>query len=287
MAKAARTLRLIAVIFFCLLFLLPLIWLIQASFKDSAQIFLFPPNVIPDPFVWRNYEVLFRESTGINMPRLLLNSLFYCGVAIAGGVFTNMLIAYGFARFRFPGREALFLIVLGTMMFPAALLWIPRYWVALKVGIVGTWLPIMLPPIIGGSPLYIFFLRQFIRGISTDYDDAAELDGCNKFRVLWNIIAPMLKPGIMFIVINEFVHRWNDIYEPLIFLRRQSSHPLALGLFSFQAKMMNVLVMQTQGEDPLGTFMAMCVLVIIPPLLLYIFFQKFFAEGVKLSGLKG
>ncbi len=287
MTKFTRALHHVVVYLLCFIFILPLFWLLLASFKDSVQIYRFPPDLIPKPVVWQNYEVLFRDSTGINFFGYTLNSIIICSVAIFAAVFTNMLIAYGFARFKFKGKEILFLLILATMMIPGQLLWIPRYILFSNFGWVGTYLPILIPPLIGGNAVYIFFLRQFLRGIPMDYDEAAELDGCGPIRILFQIIAPMLKPGILFIVVSEFVGRWNDFMEPLIYLKRQSTYPLSLGLFQFQAKMQNLLVMKSQGEDPTGAFMAMCCLTLLPPLLLYIFFQKFYMEGVKLSGIKG
>jgi multiple sugar transport system permease protein len=287
MRKTMRGARYAAIAVLCFLFILPLIWLLQASFKDSVQIFRFPPNLVPSPFVWQNYDVLFRDTTNVNMLQSAVNSLFLCGMTIFAAVFTNTIISYGFSRFTVRGKEIIFLIVLGTMMVPGQLLWIPRYMLFSRIGWIGSYNPMIIPPLIGGNALYIFFLRQFMRGISMEHDEAAEIDGAGPLRVLFSILVPMLKPGIFFIVITEFVARWKDFMEPLIYLKRQATYTLSLTLFQFQAKMQNLVVMHSQGEDPTGAFMAMCVLILIPPLIIYVIFQQFFMEGVKLSGIKG
>lgn len=222
--------------FLCCVFLLPTFWLLLASVKDYYQIVKFPPDLIPKPFVWQNYTAIFRETTNIPFVRYCLNTIFLCTFGILAAVTTNTLVAYGFARFKFPGRELVFIILLATMMIPGQLLWIPRYVLYKNFGWIGTYLPLLVPSFIGGNAVYIFLLRQFLNGVSPEFDDAAEVDGCGSFKTLLYVLVPMLKPGLVFITISEFVGRWNDFLEPMIFLTKDITYPISLALLGLYAK---------------------------------------------------
>ena len=287
MKKTGRIVQHIFVYLMCFIFLVPFIWLLMASVKDYYQIFKFPPNLIPDPFVWKNYTAIFNEVMNINFFQTTLNTVILCFFGVLAAVVTNTLVAYGFSRFRFPGREAIFLVVLGTMMIPAQLLWIPRYVLFKNFGWVGTYLPLLVPAFIGGNAVYIFFLRQFFGGISKEFDDAAEIDGCGTFRTLASILVPMLKPGLIFIIISEFVGRWNDFMEPMIFLTKEITYPLSLTILMLQLRINNVFRLHNLGQDPTGMYLAICVLTLIPPFIFYVFLQKYFIEGIKMGAIKG
>lgn len=273
--------------FFCFVFLVPTIWLLLASIKDYYQIMKFPPDIIPKPLVWQNYTAIFRETTNIDFVRYCLNTAFLCTFGILAALITNTLVAYGFSRFKFPGREVIFIILLATMMIPGQLLWIPRYVLFKSLGWIGTYLPLLVPSFIGGNAVFIFLLRQFINGITPEFDDAAEVDGCGSFRTLLYILAPMLRPGLVFIIISEFVGRWNDFLEPMIFLNKEIMYPISLALWGMYAKINNVFLLYNRGEDPTGMFMALCVMTLVPPLVVYIIFQRYFVEGIKMGAIKG
>jgi len=283
----ARVAQHVLAYFFCFVFLLPTIWLLLASVKDYYQIFKFPPSIIPKPFVWQNYTAIFRETTNVHFVRYCLNTVFLCTFGIMAALITNTLVAYGFARFKFPGREVVFILLLATMMIPGQLLLIPRYVLYKNFGWIGTYLPLLVPSFIGGNAVYIFLLRQFINGITPDFDDAAEVDGCGAFQTLFFVLVPMLRPGLVFITIIEFVGRWNDFLEPMIFLNKDITYPISLALWGMYAKINNVFLLYNQGEDPTGMFMALCVLTLLPPLIVYIFFQRYFVEGIRMGSFKG
>jgi len=173
------------------------------------------------------------------------------------------------------------------MMIPGQLLLIPRYVLYKNFGWIGTYLPLLVPSFIGGNAVYIFLLRQFINGITPDFDDAAEVDGCGAFQTLFFVLVPMLRPGLVFITIIEFVGRWNDFLEPMIFLNKDITYPISLALWGMYAKINNVFLLYNQGEDPTGMFMALCVLTLLPPLIVYIFFQRYFVEGIRMGSFKG
>lgn len=287
MKKPARIMQHIIVYILCFIFIVPFLWLLLASVKDYYQIFRFPPSLIPKPFVWQNYSAIFNELLNINFFQLVYNTLILCTFGVLAAVVTNTIVAYGFSRFKFRGREVIFLIVLGTMMIPAQLLYIPRYILFKNFGWVGTYLPLLVPSFIGGNAVYIFFLRQFLGGISKVFDDSAEIDGCGTFKTLTHILVPMLKPGLVFIIISEFIGRWNDFMEPMIFLTKEKTFPISLAVLMMQSKINNIFMLHNAGQDPTGMYLALCVLTLIPPFLLYIFFQRYFIDGIRMGAIKG
>jgi multiple sugar transport system permease protein len=208
--------------------------------------------------------------------RYFLNSFLLCGTVVIGTLFSNTLISYGFSRIRWVGRDVVFVIVLGTLMLPSQVTMIPVYIIFRKLGWVGGYLPLMVPSFLGNA-YYIFLLRQFFRGIPFELSDAARIDGCSEFGILWYIILPLAKPALITITLFAFIGTWNDFLGPLIYLHDQNLYTVTLGLQSFISRYWT----------PMNLMMAAATISILPVLIIFIWAQRFFVEGVSITGLSG
>jgi multiple sugar transport system permease protein len=206
---------------------------------------------------------------------LLRNTLVITALTITGQAFSCSLVAFGFARLRFPGREVLFLVLLSTMMLPVMVTEIPKFILFRHFGWIDTFYPLVVPAFFG-TPFFIFLLRQFFKGIPYDLDEAARIDGCSSFRIFWQIMLPLCKPVLAVVVIFSFIWTWNDFWGPLVYLRTADKKTLALGLQIFQG------VYQTDYHY----LMAASLVVLLPVLVTYVFCQRYFTQGIVMSGLK-
>jgi multiple sugar transport system permease protein len=256
-------------------FMLPLYWAINTSLKPYDQVFTEPPRWFPSPVMWSNYvDVL----TGTAFPflRLLGNTLFYAGLSTVGVVLSSCLVAYGFARVEFRGRDVLFGITLATMMLPGIVTLIPTYVLFRCFGWVGSYAPLIVPAFFGNA-FNIFLLRQFFMGIPWELSDAARVDGSGEFYTLWRIMVPLVKPALLVVAIFHFLFAWNDFMGPLIYLDDPTNYTLVLGLSSFQ----------TQHGIMWNLIMAASMVTFLPLVILFFLGQRYFIEGVTLTGLKG
>jgi ABC-type glycerol-3-phosphate transport system permease component len=254
-------------------FLAPLVWMISTSLKTGPQAVSTPPVWVPQPVVWGNYpEALSR----IDFPIALRNSLLYAIPAVVGTVISCSLVAYGFARVRWPGRDIVFLILLATMMLPTQVTFIPLYVTFSKLGWIGTYLPLLIPTFLG-NPFFIFLLRQFFRSIPDELSDAARIDGASELRILWRVIVPLSWPALITVALFTFIDKWGDFFGPLIYLRNPELYPLSIALQSFQSS--------HKTEWPL--VMAAAAVIALPLVVIYFLAQKKFVEGITFSGLKG
>lgn len=253
---------------------IPLLWLLSSSFKDAGRIFLFPPQWIPDPWRPENYTQVFEQ---IPFLRFYGNTILVTGLAMAGQIVSASLVAFGFARLRFPGRDALFLVLLSTIMIPYHVTLIPTFVLFRLFGFLDTYAPLILPYWLGGGAFYIFLLRQFYMRLPLELDDAARMDGASIFGIFWRIILPQAKPALGVVAVFTFLAHWNDFFNPLIYLNSTEKYTLALGinLFrSYQTTQWNLL-------------MAASVMVTLPCILLYAMAQRYFIQGIVFTGLKG
>jgi multiple sugar transport system permease protein len=195
-----------------------------------------------------------------------------------GAFISNTLGAYGFARFRFPGREIIFGALLSSMMLPGVVRLVPTYILFLKLGWINTFLPLIIPAWFG-SPFFVFLLRQFFRGLPEDLFDAAKIDGCNELRTLFYIVMPLAKPALATMLIFSAQGSWNDFMGPLLYLKNAKLRTLALGLYAFRS--------EPQGIPSWNNLMAIAVLMVLPVLILFALFQRYFIEGITISGIKG
>lgn len=198
-----------------------------------------------------------------------------------GQILSATLTAYGFAKFRFPGRDVLFAIAIATLVLPEEVTLIPRFILFRQLGWLDTYLPLTVPYYFGGSAFFIFLLRQFILSIPRELEEAAELDGANRLRVLWSIVLPNLRPALATATIFSFLFHWDDFIHPLIYLRSTEKYTLALGLRFFQQSA------DTNGLPKEPLLMAASLMVAAPPILLFFFAQRYFIRGITTSGLKG
>ena len=255
----------------------PLLWMVGASFKENNEIItsmsIFPRRIRFSAFVegWKGNGRYTYLTYFANTFLLVVPTVFFT-------VLSSMLVAYGFARFRFPLKKLCFALVISTLLLPEQTLMVPRYLLFNRLGWLDSYKPMIVPAIFATYPFFIYMMIQFIRGIPRELDESARIDGCGSFGIFARIIVPLSKPAIFSVTLFQFVWRWNDFFNPLIYINSVGKYPVSLAL------RMSLDVADTVHWDQL---MAMSLLTMLPPVLLYIFAQKYFIEGIATSGLKG
>jgi ABC-type glycerol-3-phosphate transport system permease component len=255
--------------------LLPFVWMLSASFKPEDKVLTYPPTMWPDPWTLENYRYVFNE---FGYMRFVINSFIVVIFTITGHVLSGSLVAFGFARMRFPGRNVLFILVLSTLMIPFQAYMIPRFIIMRYLGLLDTLAAVFLPYLFGGA-FYIFLMRQYIMSIPFELDDAARIDGCNSFQIYWRIVMPLAKPVIATVVVLEFLAAWTSFLEPLIYLNSQDNYTVALGL--------SLLRSGFSGRIAWGPMMAATALSALPPLIVFLMAQKQLIGGIAVTGIKG
>jgi len=213
---------------------------------------------------------------GFPFLRFLWNSVFYAGAVSLGMVISCAAVGYGFARLRFPGRDLLFAITLATMMIPGIVLFIPTFVLFKHLGLLGTYVPLILPAFLGNA-FFIFLLRQFFIGLPRELADAARLDGAGEWRIFWQIMVPLVRPALMVAAVLSFVWTWHEFFAPLVYLSDRSQYPLSLGLFVFRA----------QHTAEWSLLMAAAALATLPLIGLFFSARRSFLEGIDLTGIRG
>lgn len=252
------------------IFFLPFLWLVTTSFKQEGEIFT---RLWPSRLVGTNY------SEGVkHFPFLLYlkNTLTLCGFNVVGAVVSSSLVAYGLARIPWKGRNALFAVILSTMMLPPQVTMVPLFAVFKSLGWIDTFLPLTVPAFLANA-FYVFLLRQFFLTIPQDLSDAARLDGCSEFQIYRRVILPLATPALATVGLFAFLNTWNDFLGPLVYLYDDQKFTLSLGLASFTS----------QYGSYWGQLMAVSVIMTTPILVLFFFTQRTFIQGVALSGIKG
>ena len=252
--------------------LVPFFWMLSTSLKLPGQIFVYPPQWIPHPFVWQNYV---ETVTVMPFARFYLNSIFQASAVTVLQLFTSALAAFAFARLRFRGRDTLFLLYLGTMMIPFPVTMIPDFIVVRYLGWIDTFKALILPPAF--SAFSTFLLRQFFLGLPVELDDAAHVDGASSFRIWWQILMPLSGPALATLAIFTFLGQWNSFVWPLVVTNSEPMRTLPVGLASFQG----------QYSIQWHLLMAGSVIALVPILILYLIGQKWFVRGIALSGMGG
>jgi len=267
------TLLYIILIALAVAFLLPFLWLVSSSFKNSTELFSSPPIWIPKEIHWENYQIAFGE-----FPFLLYlrNTLFIAGSCIVGSVISNSLVAYGFSRIEWKGRNVVFMVVIATMMLPFQVTMIPLFIFFQKIGWIGTFLPLIAPAFFGNA-FYIFLLRQFFSGIPAELSQSAKVDGASEFRIYWQMVLPLSMPALTTITIFTFMHAWGDFIGPLVFLSDNKLYTLSLGIQQIMS-----------DNDPRWPLlMAVGVSMTLPVILIFFVLQKYFIQGIAFTGIKG
>ncbi|RME63931.1 MAG: carbohydrate ABC transporter permease [Caldilineae bacterium] len=256
-----------------LIVLTPLAWMISTSLKEESQVFLYPPQLFPNPVVWRNY---IDALTVLPFSVYFKNSIIVSSLAIVGAVLSSSLVAYSFARLRWRGRDWVFLLVLATMMLPGQVTIIPQFLIFRKLGWLNTLLPLFVP-YWGAGAFFVFLLRQFFTTIPRELDDAALIDGCSLLGIFWRISLPLSKPALAAVAIFAFQWSWNDFFHALVYINSRENWTVALGLAAYR---------NTFGTT-WNLLMAASVATILPLVLVFFFAQRYFIQGVVFTGLKG
>lgn len=260
-----KTIAYASLIFFSLLFLGPFYWMISTALKSDEEILQYPPKWIPEVFHWENFGNAWM-SQPFNL--YLENSLTVTILTTIGQLISSSLVAYGFARFNFKGRDFLFMVVLATMMIPWEVTMIPLYMEFNYLGWINTLKPLIVPSFFG-SAFYIFLMRQFIMTIPRELDEAARIDGAGSFQIYARIIVPLLMPALILVSVFNILGTWNDYLGPLIFLNDQSQYTLTLGLAQFKG----------MYEVEATGLMAVTFLISLPPLLLFFVAQRYIVDN--------
>ena len=262
-------------------FMVPLVWMISTSLKTNQEAMKMPPVWIPQTIMWRNYKDAltygYKHLGYYPFAEYFKNTLYICVLSVIGTVAANALIAYGFARIRWKGREVLFWITLATMMIPFPVVMVPTYGIFKALGWVGSFKPLWVPAWFG-SAFNIFLLREFFRTIPSELTDAARIDGCSEFGIFLRIVMPLSKPALSVVALFNFLYMWNNFIMPRIYLTDQRMFTLSLGLQFFQSQ---------HGGTQWHYLMAASTVVILPIILLFFFAQRTFIQGITLTGMKG
>lgn len=252
--------------------LVPFLWMFSTSLKEPADVFIFPPKWIPKPAIFENYIRVYRV---VPFAKFYINSIFVAICVTVGQVFTSSLSAYAFARLRFPGRDKLFFAYLATMMIPFSVTMIPTFILLKLIGWIDTYKALIIPGIF--SAYGTFMLRQFFMTLPRELEDAAKIDGCSLLGIYWKIILPLSKPALATLTTFTFMGAWGNFMWPLLVINSVDKYTLPVGLSFFQ----NVYTTDWT------LLMAASVMVMLPIIVIFVFNQRFFIEGVKLTGIKG
>jgi ABC-type glycerol-3-phosphate transport system permease component len=259
-------------------------WMVSSSFKLEQRVFMFPPQLIPKPFVPQNYvEALTYKP----FPVYLRNTVFLVLMNELAIILAASFCAYGFARIRFPGRDLWFGLVLFTMMVPYVVMMVPQFVMFKRLGWIDTFFPLTVPYFFGGGGFNIFLLRQFFRTIPEELADAARIDGCSEFGIYWRIILPLATPALVTVAIFTFLATWNDFMGPLLYINSPERFTLAIGLANFRVSFGGGMGGTTQGRSRWDLLMAFATTMTVPVLVVFFLAQRYFVRGVVLTGLKG
>ena len=283
-ALPAAIKQLVLMGFSCVL-ILPFLFMVSTSLKYTDDLLGFPPSLIPREINIEHYRAIFITgyNFGVRTDHFhwfwFKNTAILVGLNLIGTLFSSSLCAYSFARLRFRGRGVLFIIVLSTMMIPFYVTLIPTYIIWRELNALGTYIPLVVPAFLGGGPFFIFLMRQFIMTLPHEMDDAARIDGCGWFGVYWRIVLPLMKPAMVAIGIFTFLGAYNEFLMPVVILSDPDLYPISVGLRLFGKMMM--------GQVMIQSVMAASTVVMVPTVVIFLFAQRFFMQGVVISGVKG
>ncbi len=268
-----RVLLYVAILVGAVIFALPFVWMVRTALMPKFQVYQFPPQWIPEELVWSNFKNPFKV---FHFELWFLNTIFIAVTSMIGTTLSAALTGFSFARLRFPLRDFLFVVVLATMILPEHIRMIPNYLLYTRLNWVGTYLPLIIPNWFAPA-FFVFLLRQFFLTIPRDYDDAAYIDGCNPLSLFWRIHLPLSLPALGVVNIFQLTFIWNDFINPLIYLHKEPQFTVALGLRLFQGRMSNNM------QD----LMAASLLAVLPTLIVFFLAQRYFVQGIVVSGVKG
>lgn len=276
MTPAQRALAHLALALLCVPALLPFVWMVSTSLKPDTQIFsaagLSLATFVPHPVRWHNYAA---ATEAIPFVTYLKNTLRLCIFTVIGAVFSSAVVAYGFGRLEFKGKNVLFLLMISTMALPQQVTMVPVFALFRALHWYGTYLPLIVPTFFG-VPFYIFLLTQFYRNLPGDLAEAARIDGASEWRIFWQIMLPLSKPALVTCALFQFLGTWNDFFGPLLYVSDPSKYTLAYGLQQF---------LSVHGSE-WAQLMAASTIFVLPVIVLFFFAQKTFIQGVATTGGK-
>jgi multiple sugar transport system permease protein len=262
-------------------YLLPLYWMMSSALKNDAQVYVVPPVWIPHPVFIENFAAAWKT---LPFNLYLFNTIFRYALPVTiGTVISSSLVAYGFSRIRFAGRDLLFGICLATMMIPFQVTMVPLFIIFRKLGWINSYLPLVIPAFFG-NPWFIFLLRQFFRTIPEELLDAARIDGASELSILRYVIVPVSRPALTVVALFAFMGCWNDYLGPLIYLNKPENYTLSIGIESLRRSMS---VIGTAKGNAYPYLMAVSTITTLPILIIFFFAQRTFIEGITLTGIKG
>ncbi|MFO8045698.1 MAG: carbohydrate ABC transporter permease [Halomonas sp.] len=284
LASASRQHEITNIVLYGLIFFLltvfgfPLYYMLIVSLMTRFEAFHWPPYLYPVSWQFQNYPEMFTR-----VPLLLWfrNSAFVALFQVTGVVLSSAIVGYGFARFRFPLRNVLFIITLGTMMFPSQITLIPQFVLFHRLDWINSFYPLIVPPFFGGGAFNIFLMRQFIMQIPRDLDEAALIDGASYLRTFLSVLLPLVKPALATVAVIQFMSSWRAFLRPLIYLQSNKRFTLAIGLRYWDAQPALGEIAYTH------LMMAMCVIMTTPPIILFFSAQSIFVRGIVTTGIKG
>ncbi len=262
----------------------PFVWTVCSSLKTPAELVLFPPPLLPYAPQWGNYAELWRI---VPFGTWLRNSLIYTVVGTFGAVASATLVAYSFARFRYPGRDVFFMITIATIILPVEVTIIPQYLLFFGIGWIDTLLPLIVPQWLGGGAFTIFLIRQFIMSLPRDLDDAARVDGAGYLQTLWHVLLPLCVPALATAAIITAISNWDAFLAPFIFLNTKENLVLAVGIREFQSQGAATGGAVVGGLRRDHLLMAAATLMTLPVIVLFFLCQRYFVRGAVMSGIKG
>ncbi|MCL2702791.1 MAG: carbohydrate ABC transporter permease [Defluviitaleaceae bacterium] len=264
----------ILVAIMCVVFLLPFYWMIRSALMDMRQLFAWPIMFFPNPIRWENIPNALRSQP---FPLYFRNTIFLVIVNMAGVLVTSSMAGYAFSRLKWRGKKVFFYALLSTMMIPSFITLIPTFLIWSRFGLVNTYWPLVMPSWLGGTAFNIFLSRQFFMTIPYDLDEAALLDGASQWKIFWRIHMPLIKPVLAVLGIFTFMNTWNDLLNPVIYLNSPRRYTLSIALASFRGTY----------EAKWDFLMAASAIVTMPVIIVFFIFQRYFIEGITLTGIKG
>ena len=279
MKKKSRStiLRYVILVVVGIVMIYPVVWLFFASFKSNDELFG-SASLIPKKFMWDSYIEGWKGTGQYGYSTFFLNTIKLVIPTVVFTVISSAVVAYGFARFKFPFKKILFALMISTLMLPNAVVIIPKYMLFRDLGWIDSYNPFIVPAIFAGYPFFIFMLVQFFRGVPRELDEAATIDGCNSFTIFVKIMLPLSKPALFSVGIFQFMWTWNDFFNSLVYINSVSKLTLPLALR---------ISLDASASVNWNQIMAMALVSILPCILIFFFAQKHFVEGIATTGMKG
>lgn len=260
-----------------ILMMYPIVWMLFSSFKETNLVMTTVTELFPREWTLDNYVTGWKGFGGITFATFFKNSFVITILSTAGAVLSSTMVAYGFARVNFKGKNVLFFCMIITMMLPNQVIMIPQYIIFNMLGWVNTMLPIVVPAWMAKA-FFIFMIMQFMEGIPRDLDEAARIDGCSDYSIFTHIMVPLVRPAMVTCAIFEFYWKWDDYMGSLLYLNSPQKYTVSIALKNFTDPM---------SSSDYGAMFAMCVLSLLPIIIIFLLLQKYIIEGVASSGIKG